>query len=53
VKSKREKNIEAVESFEPSIEVAFSHGEGMSQMKSAIHIGIGEGLEIFRFFIGF
>ena len=51
METKRKEYIKARESFVPSIEVTLGHREGVSEMESAIHVGIREGFEIFRLFI--
>jgi len=53
VESKWEKYVEAGDSFVPSIEVTFSHGESVAQMESAVHVWVGECFEILRLFVGF
>lgn len=47
-----EQNVVAVQSFIPSIEVAFGHGEGMTQVQQTIHVCVWEGLEEFGFLVG-
>lgn len=47
MESKGEEDVEASESFVPSIEVALGHGEGVSEVQSPVHVGEGEGLEEF------
>ena len=48
-----EEYIVVIESFVPSVEIAFGHGEGMSKMEHTIHVGVGESLKVFVFFIRF
>ena len=48
---KWEKNIEARDSFIPSIEIAFGHREGMSQVESSVHVGVGKGFKVLGFLV--
>jgi hypothetical protein len=43
-----EEDVISSEAFIPSIEVALGHGEGVSEVEGAVHVGVGEGLEVFR-----
>lgn len=52
MESEGEENVEAGESFIPSVEVALGHGEGMPEVQSAVHVGEGEGLEEFLLLVG-
>ena len=52
METKGEENVKAVQSFIPSIEVAFGHRESMSKVEGAIHIWIGKCLKELLFFIG-
>jgi hypothetical protein len=47
------KNVIAVQSFVPGVEVAFGHGEGVAQVEQTIHVSIRKGLEEFGFLVGF
>ena len=53
VKPEGEQDIIAGKASIPSVEVTFSHGKGVSEVESAVHVGVGEGFEVFRFFVGF
>ena len=43
MESKGPKNILALKTFKSGCEFSFGETEGMSEMESSIHIGIGEG----------
>lgn len=47
-----EQYIISVKSFVPGVEITFGHGEGMAQVEEAVHVGVGEGLEVFGFLVG-
>lgn len=47
-----EEDIIASDAFIPGIEVALGHGEGVSEVEGAVHVGEGEGLEVFRLRVG-
>ena len=47
-----EKNVVAVESLVPGIEVALGHGEGMAEVEGAVHVGVGECLEPLGLLVG-
>jgi hypothetical protein len=51
--TEREQNIVTVQSFIPSIEIAFGHGESVAQVQQAIHVGVRESLKEFGFLVGF
>ena len=53
METERKEYIIASESFVPGVEITFGHREGVSEMESAVHVGVGEGLEIFWLFVGF
>lgn len=47
-----EEYVVAGDAFIPGVEIAFGHGEGVSEVESAVHVGVGEGLEVLGFFVG-
>lgn len=51
--AKGEKHIKTTNAFVPSIEVAFGHGKGMSQMEQSVHVGIRKSLKELGLLIGF
>lgn len=53
MESEREKYVEASKSFVPSVEIAFGHREGVAEVESAVHVGVGEGLEELGLSVGF
>ena len=52
MESKGEEDVEAGQSFVPSIEVALGHREGVSEVESAVHVGKGEGLKELLLVVG-
>jgi hypothetical protein len=52
MESEGEEDVESSKAFIPCIEVAFGHGEGVSEVESAIHVGERESLEEFLLFTG-
>ena len=53
METERKEYIVASKSFVPGVEITFGHREGVPEMEGAVHVGIGEGLEIFGLFVGF
>lgn len=53
MESEGEKYVEASKSFVPSVEIAFGHGEGVAEVESAVHVGVGEGFEELGLSVGF
>ena len=53
MESEREEDIVASQATVPCVEITFGHGEGMSEVEGAVHVGVGKGLEILGFVIGF
>ena len=42
-----EEDVVPCQSFIPCVEVALGHGEGVSEVQRAVHVGEGKGLEEF------
>ena len=53
VESEGEEDVVAGESTVPGVEIALGHGEGVSEVEGAVHVGVGEGLEILGLVVGF
>ena len=53
VESEGEEDVVASQATVPCIEITFGHGEGMSEVEGAVHVGVGKGLEILGFVVGF
>lgn len=52
VESEGEEDVVASQSLKPGIEVTLGHGESVAEMEGAVHVGEGEGLEVFRLISG-
>ena len=48
-----EQDVKASDPLVPSIEVTLSHGEGVSEMQSSVHVWVGECFEILGLLVGF
>lgn len=53
MEAKGEEYIEAGKSFVPCVKITFGHGEGMAEVESAVHVGVGESLEELGLVVGF
>ena len=53
MESEGKEDIVAGQATVPSVEIALGHGEGVSKVEGAIHVGVGEGLEILGLVVGF
>ena len=53
MESEGEEDVEAGEAFIPGVEVALGHGEGVSEVEDAVHVGVGEGFKELLLLFGF
>jgi hypothetical protein len=47
VEAEGEEDVVSGQSLEPGVKVALGHREGVAEMQGAVHVGEGEGLEVF------